>query len=195
MPVFVSLLRGVNVGGNHLLKMDTLRSLCESMGFEGVQTYVQSGNVLFWSKERKPDKVGLQLQRAIEKSAGFAPEIVIRTRGELELVIARNPFAKRPDIPHNKLLVTFFAHEPEPQTAEKVNGMKLPPEEFQLLGRELYVFFPEGMGRSKFPAGTIGKMLKQSGTARNWNTVLKLFEMAAKCELAGPRDRRPTMEE
>jgi uncharacterized protein (DUF1697 family) len=178
-----------------MLKMETLRSLCQSLGFERVQTYVQSGNVLFWCEEKEAATVARRLQRAIEKSAGFAPDVVLRTRGELELVIARNPFAERPDISPNKLLVTFFAREPERETVAKLNARQFPPEEFQLLGRELYVFFPEGAGRSKFPVAAIGKMLKESGTARNWNTVLKLFEMAGKSELSGPMHRRPTMEE
>jgi uncharacterized protein (DUF1697 family) len=111
------------------------------------------------------------------------------------LAASCNPFAERPDISPNKLLVTFFAREPERETVAKLNARQFPPEEFQLLGRELYVFFPEGAGRSKFPVAAIGKMLKESGTARNWNTVLKLFEMAGKSELSGPMHRRPTMEE
>ncbi len=185
MPIYIALLRAVNVGGHQLIKMDALRTVCESSGLERVKTYVQSGNVVFWSEEKNEAKVAARLQKAIEQSAGFAPDVILRTRAEVESVIARNPFAARKDVPGNKLLVTFFDHEPEREAAAKVNAMKLPPEEFHLLGRELYVFYPQGSGRSKFPVVSIGKTLKAAGTARNWNTVLKLFEMATEAELAG----------
>ena len=185
MPVLVSLLRGINVGGHNQLKMDTLRDLYQSLGFERVQSYVQSGNVLFWTKDKDVPAIASHIRQAIEKSAGFGPEIILRTRAEMETVVACNPFQGRDDISPSKLLVTFFAHKPSAEAIATVNEMNLPPEEFKMLGRELYVYFPEGAGRSKFPAVRIGKILNVPGTARNWNTVLKLVEMAKNSELAG----------
>jgi uncharacterized protein (DUF1697 family) len=185
MPVFISLLRGINVGGHRPLKMSELRDIYEELGHERVQSYVQSGNLLFWSKEKEPASIARRIEQAIEKSFGFAPDVILRTRAEMEAVITRSPFAERKDIPPSKLLVTFFERQPDSKGVAQVNAMKLPPEEFQVLGRELYVYFPDGVGRSKFPAVRIGKMLKAAGTARNWNTVLKLLEMATEAELAG----------
>jgi uncharacterized protein (DUF1697 family) len=162
--------------------MEVLRDICESLGHTQVQTYIQSGNVVFRSREKNASRLALRIGSAIEESAGFASDVVLRTREELDAVVARNPFASRTDIPPDRLVVTFFDRQPEPDAVRRVNAMKLPPEEFQVLGRELYVFFPQGMGRSKFPAVSIGKNLQASGTARNWNTVLKLLEMAANAE-------------
>jgi uncharacterized protein (DUF1697 family) len=185
MPVFISLLRAINVGGHQQLKMDALRDLYASLGFERVQTYVQSGNVLFWSKEKDIPAIAARIRRAIEKSAGFGPDIILRTRAQMATVVANNPFAGRADISPSKLLVTFLEREPTQDAVAKVNGMTFPPEEFKMLNGELYVYFPEGAGRSKFPAARIAKTLNVPGTARNWNTVLKLLEMAT----------HPTMEE
>ncbi|MCU1292301.1 MAG: hypothetical protein JWP08_1151 [Bryobacterales bacterium] len=185
MPAFISLLRGINVGGHHQLKMDALRDLYRSLGFKGVQSYVQSGNVLFWSKEEDVAALAARVKHAIEKTAGFGPDIILRTCGEMETVVAGNPFAGREEISPSKLLVTFFEREPSPEAKAKVNEMSVSPEEFKVLGRELYVYFPEGVGRSKFPAVSIGRTLNVSGTARNWNTVLKLLEMARRSELSG----------
>lgn len=170
------------MAGHNRIKMETLRALCESLGLSRVQTHIQSGNVVFWSKQKNASAIASRLREAIAKNAGFTSDVVLRTRDEMAATVARNPFAARNDVAPNKLLVTFFDRELDPKGVAKVNAMALPPEEFQIIGRDLYVFFPQGAGRSKFPAVSIGKMLKASGTARNWNTVLKLLEMAAKAE-------------
>ncbi len=182
MPVFVALLRGINLGPHRRMKMETLRSICESLGFEGVRTYVQSGNVVFRSKQAEPASVASRLRKAIGEAVGFEPEVFLRTAADLKLVIDRNPFALREDVSPDKLLVTFLERQPEPGAVSKVSQMRIRPEEFAMVGRELYVFYPDGMGRSKFPAAAISQLLKDAGTARNWNTVLKLFEIATAAE-------------
>ncbi len=182
MPAFVSLLRAINVGGHQQIKMDVLRSLCRELGFERIQTYIQSGNVVFWNDEESHAAIAKRLAKSIEKAVGFAPEVIVRSRSELETLVERNPFADRKDWAHNKLLVTFFDQDPIAEAVSDVNAMKLPPEEFRVLHREMYVYYPEGAGRSKFPAARISKLLKVSGTARNWSTVLKLLEMAIQAE-------------
>lgn len=183
MTAMIALLRGVNVGGHHQIKMEVLRALCESLGLCNPQTYIQSGNVVFQTKERDTAKLSAQIESAIEKKHGFRPDVVLRTAGELREVIAKNPFAKRKDIEPNKLIVTFLAAEPTAESRATVLALKPDPEELRLHGRELYIYFPDGMGRSKFPA-VLGKALKNTGTARNWNTVTKLLEMAEGLEKA-----------
>jgi uncharacterized protein (DUF1697 family) len=185
MPVFVALLRGINVGGNNRLSMESLQAICETLGHTSIRTYIQSGNVVFRTKRAKAEEIASALHAALEKTAGIKSDVVLRTREQLQSTVDKNPFRSRKDVPGNKLLVTFFDREPTTEAAAKVNSMKLPPEEFQLLGSDLYVFYPNGAGRSKFPAASVAKMLNASGTARNWNTVLKLLEMTAEVETSG----------
>lgn len=182
MPVIISLLRGINVGGHHQIKMDALKSLCESLGLQKPQTYVQSGNVVFISKGKNLQKLGKKIEDAIERSHSFRPDVILRTTAELKAAIAINPFAKRRGLEPSKLLVTFLAEEPSPQAHDEVLKIKAHPEELELHGRELYIYFPDGMGRSKLPWARIGKMLGSTGTGRNWNTVMKLLEIAEKLE-------------
>ena len=164
-----------------MLRMDALRSMHETLGLSEVRTYIQSGNVVFQTKLKDPASVGRKLEDAIEKSHGFRPAVVIRTGEELRGVVARNPFAGRPGIEPNKLVVSFLTARPDAAAAERLRAIKAAPEELHLVDRELYIYFPDGMGRSKLPA-MLDKAFKVPGTARNWNTVTKLLAMAEELE-------------
>jgi uncharacterized protein (DUF1697 family) len=180
--VAISMLRGVNLGSHHRIRMDVLRAVYESLGLRAVQTYVQSGNVIFQTKDRNLVKLAQQIADGIEKEFGFRPAVIVRTSAELRQVIVANPFAKRKGIEPSKLLVTFLAMEPSPAAGEELGKIKADPEELHLVGREIYIYFPNGMGRSKLPWARIDKAVKTSGTGRNWNTVTKLLDMAEKLE-------------
>jgi uncharacterized protein (DUF1697 family) len=180
--VAISLLRGVNVGGHRMIKMDALRELYESLGLRDPQTYVQSGNVVFRTKERDLVRLAKRIEDGIERGFGCRPDVIIRTTSELRDVIAANPFAKRRGIEPNRLLVTFFAAAPAAEAREKILGIKADPEELRMGGRELYVHYPNGVGQSKLSPALIERTLKASGTGRNWNTVTKLLELAEKLE-------------
>jgi uncharacterized protein (DUF1697 family) len=182
MTVMISMLRAVNVGGRNKIKMDALRALYESLKLRDPQTFIQSGNVIFRTEERDLVRLTKRIQDGIEKKFGFRPEVILRTSSELKKVIARNPFAKRRDIEPGKLLVTFLASEPAAEARIKVLGIKTDPEELRLDGREMYIYFPDGMGRSKVSWVAMEKLLKTSGTGRNWNSVNKMLEIAAKME-------------
>lgn len=182
MPVVISMLRGVNVGGHNKIKMDALRALYESLGLRDPQTYVQSGNVVFRTEERDLVRLTKRLQNGIERSFGFRPDVIVRTPSEMRKVIARNPFGKRRGIEPSRLLVIFLAGDPAQEAREKVLGMKADPEELRIDGRELYIYYPNGMARPKLSWAAIEKTLKTSGTGRNWNSVTKLLEIAEKLE-------------
>lgn len=182
MTVVISLLRGVNVGGHNQIKMEALRALYESLGLLDVQTHIQSGNVVFRTKGRDLALLAKRIGDGIEQGFGFRPGVILRTPAELRDAIARNPFRERPGIEPSKLLVTFLLSDPGAEAREKVLGIKADPEELRIEGRELYVHYPNGMGRTKLPAALIEKILKTPGTGRNWNTVTKLLEMAEKLE-------------
>lgn len=181
MSAIISLLRGVNVGGHNKIKMDELRALCESLGLRDAQTYVQSGNVVFNSKEKNLARLAGKIEDAIEKKCGFRCDVILRSAPEMKDVVARNPFARRRDLNPGKLVVTFLAEDPGASVRQAVLALKAGPEEVHMHDRELYIYFPDGMGRSKL-VPVLTRALKNSGTARNWNTVMKLLEMAEALE-------------
>jgi uncharacterized protein (DUF1697 family) len=174
------MLRGVNVGGRNMIKMDALKALCVSLKLKDPQTYVQSGNVIFSSSEKDLAKLAKRIQDAIEKAHGFRPGVMLRTAADLKDVVARNPFAKRSGIEPGKLIVNFLADDPGKQAREKALAIKIGPEEMHLIGREAYIYFPNGQGRSKFPWAAIERALGASATGRNWNSVTKMLEIAEK---------------
>jgi uncharacterized protein (DUF1697 family) len=178
MPVFISLLRGVNVGGHNIIKMDALRALFESLGFRNAQTYVNSGNVVFHAKERSAALLTKKIQDSIEKKFGFRPTIVLRSTEELRAIIAANPFAKRKDIEPGKFLVTFLEATPAEEALAAALKIKTDPEELRIVGSEAFIYFPNGMGRPKMSWPAIERALKTTGTGRNWNTVNKLLAIA-----------------
>jgi uncharacterized protein (DUF1697 family) len=181
MTVVISMLRGINVLGCNKIKMDALRDLYEAIGLRDAQTFIQSGNVVFRTNANKIAPLAKQIEDAIERKFGFRPAVILRTTVELSDVIARNPFAKRRELDASKFLITFFAVAPSPEVRDVILGIKTGPEEIRFDGRELYVYFPDGIGRSKVrPA--LERALKKSGTGRNWNTVTKLLEIAERLE-------------
>jgi uncharacterized protein (DUF1697 family) len=176
--IAVGLLRGVNVGGNNKIRMEALRAVCESLGFEEPRTLIQSGNVVFRTRQRNLRQLARRLEHALEREHGFRPAVVLRTLAEMRDVRSRNPFAAHPDLDPAKLLVTFLAQRPSASACEKVRAMKIDPEQLRLDGREMFIYFPLGMGRSRLPLAQIEKTLGTIGTGRNWNTVRKLIEIA-----------------
>ena len=182
MTVIISMLRGVNVGGHSKIKMDALRALYESMKLREAQTYVQSGNVIFWTDERDIARLAKRIEDGIERKLRFRPDVILRTATEMREVIARNPFAKRRGIEPSKLLVTFLGSDPGAEAREKILQTKCDPEELRIEERELYIYFPNGFGRSKLSWAGLEKTLKTPGTARNWNSVTKMLEIAENLE-------------
>jgi uncharacterized protein (DUF1697 family) len=171
MTVFVALLRAVNVGGTGSLPMAELKAICEGLGFSDVKTYIQSGNVLFRSDDAEKT-VEERLDEALGKTMGKQPGVMVRSRRELDGIVADAPFPKAKP---NFLLVYFLPEKPPGDALEK---MVAPDgEEAKLAGREIYVHYPNGSGRSKLKLPAL-----KPGTSRNLNTVRKLADMAAAME-------------
>lgn len=180
MPVVISLLRGVNVLGKNKIRMEELRALYESLGLRNPQTFIQSGNILFKTEEKDLTPIAHRIGEAIEKTFGFRPAVILRTASELRNVIKRNPFAARQDIDPSRFLVSFLAGLPDAKSRELVQAMNVEPDELRIEARELYIYFPNGQGRSKLPMSRIERTLHTFGTGRNWNTVTKLLNLAEK---------------
>jgi len=177
MPVLVCFLRGINVGGHATIKMDALRALFISLKFHEPETYVQSGNIVFKTPERSLRLVAASIKQAIEKEFSCSPEIILRTAAELRAVVRNNPFAKRSNIEAAKLHVFFLAAQPAKNAAESLRRLAIQPEELHIIGRELFIYFPNGVGKSRLPWARLDKALETKGTGRNWNTVTKVVEM------------------
>lgn len=184
MNVVISMLRGVNLGAHHRIRMEALRELYESLGLLNSQTWLQSGNVVFRTQNRDMVQLARRIENAIERKFGFRSAVILRTPSDLSSAIARNPFATRPGIDPSKLIVTFLASDPGQEIRDKVLAIGTVPEELWIDGRELYIYFPNGMARPKLPMALIEKTLKTPGTGRNWNTVTKLLEIAKTMEVS-----------
>ena len=184
MTVLISMLRGVNVGGHNKIKMDELRVLYESLKFEDPRTYVQSGNVIFRTREKNSPALAKKIQNAIERKFGFRPEVIVRTTEELRNAITASPFSSQRSLEPGKIVVTFLAGEPGPSAQATLLTLKAYPEELHLKGRELYIYFPDGAGKSKLPWSKVEKLFQTTGTARNWNSVTKMLAMAEEMESA-----------
>ena len=178
MSVVIGLLRGVNLGPHRRMKMEDLRAVCSSCKLQDVQTYVQSGNLVFRTGDTDLPSLAKRLEGAIERKFGFQSDVVLRTAEEWRDAMARNPFAGRAGIEPAKLHVTFLSSHP----AGSLEAIKAGPEEMRLDGRELYIYFPDGAGRSKLTQPVFDRALKVSGTARNWNTVAQLLAIAEELE-------------
>lgn len=178
MPVLISMLRGVNLGSHNRIKMDDLRALYEFLQLQAPRTYVQSGNVIFRTKERDIAKLTQKIQEGIGQKFGFRPEVIIRSTEELEQSVVANPFRTRQDVEPAKLLITFLSAEPPLDAKAVLHNLKVQHEELHLIGRQLYIYFPDGVGKSKLPWSSVEKLLKVTGTARNLNSVLKMLEIA-----------------
>jgi uncharacterized protein (DUF1697 family) len=167
MAVFIALLRAVNVGGTGKLAMSELREICEDAGFENVTTYIQSGNVVLTSRLAAA-QVKQKLEASLRRKMGKPVGVVLRTPAQLEAIVKRNPFKKAAP---NQLLVLFLDRAP-PKNA--LANLVIPGwEEVKLSGREIFIHYPDGMGRSKLKTP-----FADNATGRNLNTVKKLLELS-----------------
>jgi uncharacterized protein (DUF1697 family) len=178
MPTYVALLRGVNLGARNKVSMADLRTLIESLGAEDVQTYVQSGNVVFKSRVRSAAKLAGDIEQRISGKLGLEIRVVLRTDKQLAKIVAGNPFAASQS-EGTKLHVTFLAEAPKASRTRALEPEAFEPDEFQVKGREVYLHTPKGYGRSKLSNAYFEKQLGVAGTTRNWNTVTKLAELAS----------------
>jgi uncharacterized protein (DUF1697 family) len=173
---YIALLRGINVSGQKIIKINELRKLFESLDFKNVKTYIQSGNVVFNSGIDNTDKIVKLVEKKIKDVFTFDVTVIIRTHNELGKIIRTNPFLKSK--PVEKLYVTFLSNITDDENTEKLIKYKSEIEEFRLIGKEMYLFYPDGAGRSKLTNNIFESKLGVKTTTRNWNTVNKLFEMS-----------------
>ena len=177
MTSYIALLRGINVGGNKKLAMSDLRSLAEKIGFENPQTLLQSGNLVF--RASKPSAVlEKQLQRALQERLGFECEVIVRTSDEWKTIVAKNPFTESAKNDPGRTIVMCLRDAPDKAAVDALRKAIVGRETIEVRGRDAYFIYPDGQGTSKLTNALIEKHLGTRGTARNWNTVRKLLDLA-----------------
>lgn len=165
--------------------MEALRGLCPALGFRHAATYVQSGNLVCNHDESDADAAARRLEQALATLTPYRPRVIGRSLDELRNLVAANPLPPGEARAPARLLAMTLESEPTSGALERLKARHSDPEEIALLGRDLYLHYPDGIGRSKLTNALIERQLGVQGTARNWNTLTKLLELATEIEARG----------
>ena len=176
MKKFVALLRGINVSGQKKIKMSELNTLFEDIGFQQIETYIQSGNVIFSSKELSKDQLTRIISSGIKNKFHFEVEVIIITPQEIDQVLKNNPFIKKKK-DTERLYVTFLSDKPSVELINKFKENDFSPEEYYIDEKKIYLFLPNGAGKAKLNNNYFENKLKVRCTTRNWKTVTILSEL------------------
>ena len=176
MTTLIAFLRGINVGGHNKVPMAELRDLAGSIGLANPSTYIQSGNLVFESAHDH-EEVRARLESALESHFGFEIPVVLRTRADLDRVAQSHPFLSL-GLTDSHLMVAFLGREPEAVAREALDTAEFEPDSFVLAGREVFLAYPNGSGRSKLSQSLLERRLGVTVTIRNRRTVLRLIEMS-----------------
>lgn len=179
MNRFISLLRGINVSGQKKIKMADLKKLYEELGFHNVQTYIQSGNVIFNHSQKDISQHIAAIENGIKDHYGFDVKIIIRTPHDFHDIIKNEPFGLDTD-QLKRLYITFLAETGDPGKLIELEKYKTAGDRYHLKGNHLYFYCPGGYGNTKLSNNTIERVLGISASTRNWNSVCKLYELAEK---------------
>jgi uncharacterized protein (DUF1697 family) len=177
MAILLSILRGINVSGQKMIKMDALKKMYESVGFTNVRTYIQSGNVVFESKTQK--NLATLIEQKIKETFGFDVPVIIRTQKEMQEIVEQNPFLKDKNIERDRLYVTFLAEIPLTENITKIAAYDYSPDVFIIKEKEVYLYCPKpkGYGDTKLSNNFFENKLKVKATTRNWRTTNELLRI------------------
>jgi uncharacterized protein (DUF1697 family) len=178
MPIYIALLRGINVGPHKRMKMEQLRDSCRAVGFREVKTYIQSGNIVFAGTRRSPAAVSKKIADVIARDFGFSADVITRTHEEMKQIIDRNPLLKENGVDLSKLHVVFLSREPSAASLQQLQKLTLPPDRARASGREIYFYFPNGVSGSSLWKHPLDRVFSVSCTMRNWKTINELYQMA-----------------
>jgi len=175
VTIYVAMLRGINVSGRNRLPMEDLRDLVAAAGGKDVRSYIQSGNVVFTSGRRAPDMVSA-LEGRLHRALGTTVPVLVRSQKELEAVTTKNPFVRR-GVDPKVLHVTFMATAARAADVKGARAKDVGGDEFEVIGREVYLHCPNGYGTTKLTNAFFEKHFGSQATTRNWKTVTTLAEM------------------
>ncbi len=174
MKTYIAILRGINVSGHKLIKMEALRKMFENLNFKNIKTYIQSGNVLFQFKKTKSDKLEKMIVIKIREYFAFDVSVMVKGLDEIITVLENNPFVIKRKEDITKLHVTFLSGEPLDEAMEKIKSLQYQPDEFIVSGNVIYLFCPNGYGNTKLNNNFFENKLKLVATTRNWKTINEL---------------------
>jgi uncharacterized protein (DUF1697 family) len=178
MPVYIAMLRGINVTGHKIIKMEALRASFDALGFKNVKSYVQSGNLIFETQIDSTGDLSVKIEKKILRDFGHAVPVFLRTAKEMAEVVKRNPLPKDSAIDQSKLHVTFLADAAPKSAADLLQPLAAGPEQIRVISREIYLYCPLGYGQSKISNNAIEKKLSLGATTRNWRTTQTLLAMS-----------------
>ncbi len=181
MPIYVAMLRGINLGPHKRVKMEALRKSFESLGFKSVRTYIQSGNVVFKAAKTSSARLCKKIEEQITRDFGFSCLTILRTQAELRKVIEENPFLKRSGASPDKAHVIFLSETPEAGVLKQLEGLTKAPDESCCLGQEIYLHLPNGFAQSSLVHNPVERKLLTRATTRNWRTVNNIYQMCMDC--------------
>ncbi|KEO81838.1 DUF1697 domain-containing protein [Tumebacillus flagellatus] len=179
MTIYAALLRGINVGGNNKIKMADLRKLLEETGLRRVQTYIQSGNVVFEADESTPESLERQIEEGIRQAFGMSISVLVRTGEEFKRIVEESPFQAETLGEGDSIHINLLTVAPAQEVLEKLPDLPLGDDEYRLIGRELYMLLRQSILESNVPK-KFQKLLPQ--TSRNLKTMVKLYEMVRAME-------------
>jgi uncharacterized protein (DUF1697 family) len=182
MPIYIALLRGINIGPHKRMKMEKLVACCAACGFAGAKTYIQSGNVVFKAPKMPPEMLSKKMETQIAADFGFSADVISRTKEDFGHIIVHNPLAKQPGLDPEKLHVVFLPEPPSPEAIQKLQSLIIAPDQVRIAEKEIYFYFPNGVSGSSLWKHPLDKVLQVSATMRNWNTVNKLYEISEESE-------------
>jgi uncharacterized protein (DUF1697 family) len=180
MATYISILRGINVSGYRVIKMDALKKMCADLAFNNVQTYIQSGNIVFQSKTISTEKTSATINTNIKKLFGFDVPVITFTQTELEVVINSNPFSKDKTKDPAFFHITFLSGQPELQNIELLKQVDLKNDKYEIIDKAIYLYCPNGYSNSKLTNSFLETKLKITATTRNWKTTNELQNIANK---------------
>lgn len=173
----LALLRGINVSGHNMIKMDALKTTLEAVGFINVETYIQSGNVFAETEEESAFGVGFKIKQEIFKTFGHDVPTIVIGKNDLEMCFKNNPFLKQKDVDTKKLYVAFISKELSSSAINELKISQFKPDEAVIDGNKIFIKYDVGAGKTRLDQKYIEKKLNVTATIRNWNTVTKLLEM------------------
>jgi len=177
MNKYLSILRGINVSGQKIIKMDSLKSLFEIQNFSNVKTYIQSGNIIFCSEINNKIKVEQRVEKIINDKYNFTVPAIILSYNDLQNIITNNPFSQNGNFDFSKLYVTFLKTAPDKSLAKNILNIASSSDQFEFLNNSIYLYCPNGYGKTKFNNNFFENKLNVSATTRNWKTINKLLEI------------------
>ncbi|MES2618473.1 MAG: DUF1697 domain-containing protein [Bacteroidota bacterium] len=177
METWLAILRGINVSGKNLIKMAELKVLLQSKGLTDVQTYIQSGNVVFKHKSTDPTKLSTLISKAIKEAFNCDVPVIVRTAKDVATILADNPYLKQKNTAPEHLYVTCLAEVPPAENIGKLEGINSGDDTWQIIGCNIYLHCPGGYGNTKLNNNLFENKLKVTATTRNWKTMNVLLEM------------------